>query len=742
MLQKYRITGMSCSACSSSIEKAMSKKEGVISAQVNLLANTMICEYDENVLNDDDIIKAVEAVGFGASIFTLGNNVVEEKEKYTPIKTRLICSCVLLAVLMYISMGHMIGLPIPHALTAHANPVLFSLVQLFLTLPVIYLNRKFYFSGFRALFKRSPNMDTLVAIGSCASLIYGIAATGIIIYGAVTNNPELTMKYAESLYFESAATILTLVTVGKYLEDGSKKKTGSAISKLVDLSPKTAIVIRDGKEIEIPTESIIKGDLIKIKPGGAIPVDGKVVSGSSSVDESAITGESIPVEKTVGDAVVSASINLNGTFTMSAEKVGFETTLSQIIDLVENASATKAPVSKLADKIAGVFVPAVMTISALTLIIWLIIGYPPSFAITCAVSVLVISCPCALGLATPVAITVAVGRCASKGILIKSAEAIENLNTVDTVVLDKTGTVTVGKPNITSAKLYSIEENEFKRIAHSLEQNSEHPLADAVIRYCENAETYEISDFESISGKGISGIINGRKYFAGTKEYIASLGISEKDIENDIERFIADGQTVMVFADEERIIAILAASDEIKPTSIEAIKRLRDMKLDVIMLTGDNEGAAKIIADKAGIDHFIAKLKPEDKYLEIEKLQSQGKKVAMIGDGVNDSPALSLSDVGLAIGNGTDIAIDCADVVLTGGDLKSAAEAVSFSKKTMLNIKENLFWAFFYNVICIPLAAGAFYPAFGVSLSPMIGSAAMSLSSLFVVTNALRLYKK
>lgn len=742
MLQKYRITGMSCSACSATIERAVSKREGVTSVQVNLLANTMICEYDEKLLNDGEIIKTVEDAGYGASVYVPGDAAVQEKEKYTPIKTRLIFSCILLAALMYISMGHMIGLPVPHFLTAHGNPLLFSLVQLVLTLPVIYLNRKFYYSGFRALFKRSPNMDTLVAIGSCASLLYGIVSTAFIVYASVKGNAELAMKYAQNLYFESAATILTLVTVGKYLEDGSKKKTGSAIAKLVDLSPKTAIVIRNGEETEIPTESIVKGDIIKIKPGSAIPVDGRVISGSSSVDESAITGESIPVEKKEGDTVVCACVNLNGSFTMEAEKVGFETTLSQIIELVENASATKAPVSKLADKIAGVFVPVVMGISAITLIIWLVLGYAPSFAVTCAVSVLVISCPCALGLATPVAITVAVGRCASKGILIKSAQAIENLNSIDTVVLDKTGTVTVGKPNITDTKFYGIDEGEFKKIAYSLEKNSEHPLADAVLRYCGATDAYEASGFESTSGKGISAVINGKRYYAGAWEYANAAGACEKGQSDDMNALVDGGKTVMAFSDGEKIIAILAASDEIKPTSVEAVKNMREMKLDVIMLTGDNEGAAKTVADKAGIEHYIAGLKPEDKYFEIEKLKSSGKKVAMIGDGINDSPALSLADVGLAIGNGTDIAIDCADIVLTGGDLNSAAQAVSFSRKTMLNIKENLFWAFFYNVICIPLAAGVFYPGFGVSLSPMIGSAAMSLSSLFVVTNALRLYKK
>ena len=742
MLQKYRITGMSCSACSATIERVVSKKEGVASVQVNLLANTMICRYDEKIINDEEIIKTVEDAGYGASVFVFGDSVPQEKEKYTPIKTRLILSCILLAALMYISMGHMIGLPVPHFLTAHANPLIFSLVQLALTLPVIYLNRKFYYSGFRALFKRSPNMDTLVAIGSCASLLYGIVSTAIIIYASVRGNAELAMKHAQNLYFESAATILTLVTVGKYLEDGSKKKTGSAIAKLMDLSPKTAVVIRNGEEVEIPTQSIVKGDIIKIKPGSAIPVDGKVVSGSSSVDESAITGESIPVEKNVGDSVVGACVNLNGSFTMEAEKVGFETTLSQIIELVENASATKAPVSKLADKIAGVFVPVVMCISAVTLIAWLALGYTPSFAVTCAVSVLVISCPCALGLATPVAITVAVGRCASKGILIKSAQAIESLNSIDTVVLDKTGTLTVGRPVITDTKFYGIDENEFKKIAYSLEKSSEHPLSDAVLRYCGATDAYPASEFDSASGKGISAVINGKRYFAGTREYIASLGVPDGGQGRDIDLLINDGKTVMVFADSEKVIAVLAANDEIKPTSIEAVKAMRDMKLDVIMLTGDNEGAAKTVADKAGIEHFVAGLKPEEKYSEIERLRSSGKKVAMIGDGINDSPALSLADVGLAIGNGTDIAIDCADIVLTGGDLSSAAQAVSFSKKTMLNIKENLFWAFFYNVICIPLAAGVFYPGFGISLSPMIGSAAMSLSSLFVVTNALRLYKK
>ena len=742
MLQKYRITGMSCSACSAAVEKAVSKLEGVLSVQVNLLANTMLCEYDESVINDEAVIKAVTDAGYGASVFVFGENVPQEKEEFTPIKTRLIASAVLLLILMYISMGHMAKLPVPDIINMHTHPLNFTLIQLALTLPIIYLNRKFYFSGFRALFKLHPNMDTLVALGSCASLLYGIAETGIIVYASVKNNFDLAHSTAQNLYFEGAAMILTLVTVGKFLEERSKNKTGSAIAKLVDLTPKNVTVIIDGSQKVIPTEQVKKGDIILIHPGESIPVDGVVVSGSSAVDESAITGESIPVEKNEGDSVISASVNQNGSFTMRAEKVGFETTLSKIIDLVENAGATKAPVAKTADKIAGIFVPVVMGIAVITAVIWLILGYGLPFAFKCAVSVLVISCPCALGLATPVAITVAVGRCAGRGILIKSAEAIENLSRIDTVVLDKTGTITNGRPSISSCKLFGIEENEFKKIAYALEKNSEHPLADAVVRFCEGADGLEASNFNSVTGRGVSAVIDGREYFAGTGEYINSLGISTQSEKNYIDESKSDGQTLIFFADCQKLLAILGAKDEIKSTSVQAISKMKELGLKIVMLTGDNEGAASLTAKNAGIDEYVAEVLPENKFEKIDELKSEGKKVAMIGDGINDSPALVRADVGIAIGSGTDIAIDSADIVLINSDLQSAAEAISYSKKTMKNIKENLFWAFFYNVICIPLAAGAYYHAFGITLSPMIAAAAMSMSSLFVVGNALRLYKK
>jgi len=742
MLQKYRITGMSCSACSAAVEKAASRVEGVNSATVNLLANTMLCEYDESITNDNNIIKAVEDAGYGASVYVFGEQLPEEKERFTPVKTRLIWSAVLLIILMYFSMGHMINLPCPSFLSIDKNPLGFTLIQLILTLPIIYLNRKFYYSGFKALFRKHPNMDTLVAVGSFASLAYGLVETGIIIYAVIKGNHELAHNTAHNLYFEGAAMILTLVTVGKFLEERSKKKTGSAIAKLIDLSPKTASVIRDGEEKIIPTEQVVKGDLIVVHPGESVCVDGVIVSGSSSVDESAVTGESIPVQKKTGDRVISATINQNGSFTMKAEKVGFETTLSKIIELVESAGATKAPVSRLADKIAGIFVPVVMGISLITAVIWLIAAKDIAFAFKCAVSVLVISCPCALGLATPVAITVAVGRCASKGILIKSAEAIENLSKVDTVVLDKTGTITEGKPSVVSAKLFGINENEFKKIAASLERNSEHPLAKAVLDWCSNAEEANAEGFSSEAGKGVSAEINGRRFFAGTQSCIESLDIPTDENEEYINEISSDGQTLMFFGDSEKLLGIIGAKDEIKPTSVEALNEMKALGLHTVMLTGDSEGAAALTAKASGVDEYIAKVLPENKFEKVNELKSEGRKVAMIGDGINDSPALANADVGIAVGNGTDIAIDCADIVLMNSDLKSAAEAISYSRKTMTNIKENLFWAFFYNVICIPLAAGALYPAFGISLSPMIAAGAMSLSSLFVVSNALRLYKK
>lgn len=744
MLQKYRITGMSCSACSSSVERTVSHLDGVASAQVNLLANTMLCEYDENILDDNTIIKAIEGIGFGAAVYVPHSEIPQEKEKYTPIKPRLIISIVFLCILMYVSMGHMAGLPLPHFLHGTENAFWFALIQLILTLPVIYVNRKFYFNGYRSLFKRSPNMDTLVAVGSSAALIYGIAATVIIGIGSFGGNTALTEKYASNLYFESAAMILTLVTVGKYLESRSKSKTGSAIAKLIDLAPKTAIVLKDGVQKTVPVEDIVKGDIIVIKPGTSIPVDGIVIDGNSTVDESALTGESIPVEKSSGSRVLSASINKNGSFTMKAEKVGFETTLSKIIDLVENASATKAPIAGLADKIAGIFVPVVMSISLITLVGWLLGGYGLEFALNCAISVLVISCPCALGLATPVAITVSIGRCASKGILIKSAEAIENLEKSTTIVLDKTGTVTNGDPEVTDAISFGIEKNELLSIAASLEKNSEHPLADAICEYAKDnsISLYDISGFKSETGKGISADINGKYYFGGNSKYMSALGIDISAHNSTVKTLSESGKTVMFFAEEDSLIGIIAAADTIKPTSRNAVSKLREMGLEVIMLTGDNEVTAKAIAKSAGIDKVIAGVLPDGKDSEILRLQQQGEKVIMVGDGINDSPALVRADTGIAIGDGTDIAIDSADVVLMNSDLENVPEAVLFSKRTIKNIKENLFWAFFYNVICIPVAAGVLYPALGVSLSPMIGAAAMSLSSLFVVGNALRLYRK
>ncbi|MBE6827171.1 MAG: cadmium-translocating P-type ATPase [Ruminococcaceae bacterium] len=742
MVQKYRITGMSCSACSAAVEKAVGKCEGVKDVRVNLLANNMLCEFDETLTDDSKIIKAVEDAGYGAGVFSYSDTLPAEEEKYTPIRTRLILSVVFLLLLMYVSMGHMAGLPLPHIMTPHGNALVFCLTQLFLALPVIYLNRKFYYSGFGTLFKRHPNMDSLVALGSAASLVYGIVSTVIIAVSMKKGDMQTVLEYASNLYFEGSAMILTLVTVGKFLEDRSKKKTGSALAKLIDLSPETATVIRDGKETVISAQDIVKGDIIVVRPGERICVDGEVTEGSSSVDESAITGESMPVSKTVGDSVISAGINLNGSFKMRAEKVGYETTLSKIIDLVESAGASKAPVSKTADKIAAVFVPVVMCISLLTAVIWLIFSRDVSLAFRCAVSVLVISCPCALGLATPVAVTVAVGRCAGKGIMIKSAEAIENLSSCNTVVLDKTGTVTKGRPEVVSAKYFSDKEEKIRSIALSLEKNSEHPVADAVVRYCEGAEEIKAENFVSESGKGISASADGERYYAGTEKYAVSLGIDMTPYREYINSLSADGQTLAFFFKEGSLLAVFGVKDEIKETSKQAVEKFKTEGLETVMLTGDNEGAASEIARKAGVDSYEANVMPEDKYLKVEQLRNDGRKVAMIGDGINDSPALAKADVGISVGNGTDIAIDSADIVLMKNDLLSAADAVSYSKKTMLNIKENLFWAFIYNVICIPVAAGALYPAFGILLNPMIAAGAMSLSSLFVVTNALRLYKK
>ena len=773
---KFNITGMTCSACSSHVQRAVEKLEGAAEVQVNLLTNSMSVNYDEAILGTDKIIEAVEKAGYGASLAeglknsSSNKNSAEGKSSGTrsfqndaakferdKIKKRLILSLVFMIPLFYVSMGHMASLPIPHFLHGIENALIFSFTQFLLALPVLIINKKFFTGGFKAFLNKAPNMDSLVAVGSGAALIYGIFAIYKMAYGMGHGDMETVRLFARDLYFESAAMILTLVSLGKFLEANAKGKTSQAITKLMNLRPKTALVIRNGKEEEIPVEEIVKGDLILIKPGFSIPVDGIIVEGSSSVDEAAITGESLPVEKTAGDKVVSASINLSGTFTFKAERVGDDTTLSQIIALVEEASASKAPVSKLADKISNYFVPAVIAIAVITLFIWLIAGENFEFALSRAISVLVISCPCALGLATPTAIMAGTGKGARLGILIRSAEALETAHKTNTVVLDKTGTITQGRPDVIDIKkTENFSEDEVLSFAYSLEVLSEHPLANAVIKRAKekNLEALKIKDFKAEHGFGISGIeeASGLKIFAGNEKLFQKNNIEISHAKAEIDALAEKGATPLLigvsggtggsFSETDmgaKLIGIIAVADKIKEGSIESIAEFKAMGIKTIMLTGDNKKTANAIKAQTGVDDFSAELLPQNKKTEIEKLHQAGLKTAMIGDGINDAPALMTADVGIAIGNGTDIAIESADIILMNDNLQTAVDSIQLSRAVMRNIKENLFWALFYNSLCIPLAAGAFYPLFGIVLSPMIAAAAMSLSSVSVVSNALRL---
>ena len=742
MIQKFNVEGMSCSACSSSVERAVSKLDGVTKADVNLLGKMMNAEYDENVVSSLEIIRAIEQAGFSA--FVEGEKRSEVpviQEKYTPVKTRLIVSFSFLAVLMYIAMGHMFNAPLPKFISGVENSVSFAFIQFILSLPIIYVNRKFYFVGFKALVKRSPNMDSLVAVGSVSALVYGVFAIFMISYGVGNGDLELAHKYAMNLYFESATMILTLVTLGKFFEERSKKKTNSAITKLINLSPTVAIVLRNGTEKEIMVEDIVVGDIVLVKPGTKFPVDGVVLEGTSSVDESALSGESMPVTKNVGDNVMTASVNINGFLKINAQKIGKDTTLAKIIALVESASATKAPIAKLADKVSGIFVPIVMSISIVSLIVWLLMGYSFEFALSIAISVLVISCPCALGLATPVAIMVATGRSASEGILVKSADALEQLHKVDTVVFDKTGTITKGRPQVTD--VHSIDAD-FIATLYSIESKSEHPLSVAICEYAKEKgyEPSQVDDFKAVLGLGLEAKINGKQYTAGNAKFMTDSSIKIDMLSDKVNTLSSEGKTVIFFADETKLLGIVAVSDVVKESSFEAIRKLHSMGKEVIMLTGDNKLTAEAIGKTIGIDKVVSQVMPQDKEKVVKELQSDGKVVVMVGDGINDSPALVSADIGIAIGNGTDIAIESADIVLMKNDINDVAKAIELSDKTIKNIKQNLFWAFFYNALGIPLAAGVFFIPFGIVLSPMIGSAAMSFSSVFVVTNALRLYKK
>ena len=749
--EKYNITGMSCAACSAKVERVVGKLDGVENVSVNLLTNSMQVEYKEDKLSSNDIIKNIVDAGYGASLATATKQKKEEKsikktndEAIDSMKFRLKVSIVFLAILMYFSMGSMIGLPLPKFLSGEGNPVGFALTQLLLVLPVMYVNRKYYISGFKSLFHLSPNMDTLIAVGTVAAFTYGVIA--IYVMGYALNNADMhtVTEYRMNLYFESVSMILTLITLGKFFETGSKARTTDAISKLIDLSPKRANVLRDGVEENILTEDVVVGDIVIVRPGESIPVDGMIIEGSTSVDESAITGESIPVQKEKGDKLIAATINKNGSVRIKATEVGEDTAISRIIALVEEASSSKAPIAKMADKVAGVFVPIVMGISLITFIVWLALGYDFSFALNCAIAVLVISCPCSLGLATPVAIMVGTGKGAENGILIKSADALETTHSIDTVVLDKTGTVTEGKPVVTDILAFDIDENEFLKLAAGVESASEHPLAEAIVEKAKekNLEIVSPTEFQAISGRGIVASVSGSKIIAGNEQAIKEqYGNSDNftEVFKKGNELAAQGKTPMYFGKDNKLLGIIAVADTIKKDSKEAIQALKNRNIDVVLLTGDHKNTAMAIAKEAGIKKVIAEVLPTDKEEHIRELIKAGHKVAMVGDGINDSPALARADVGIAIGAGTDIAIESADIVLMHSSLKDVATAIDLSKAVIRNIKQNLFWAFFYNSIGIPLAAGVFYLSLGWKLSPMFGAAAMGMSSVCVVSNALRL---
>ncbi|MDU3086887.1 MAG: heavy metal translocating P-type ATPase [Peptoniphilus harei] len=742
MEKKFDVSGMTCSACVANVTKAVEKLDGVTDANVNLMTNSMKVNFDENIVDDEKIIGAVEKIGYGAS--PAGEKTKSEDkpldDREKALKHRLISSIIFMLILMYIAMGPMIHLPTPGIFHGREGAIIFAFSQFLLALPVVYINRDFYISGFKGLKNRAPNMDSLVAIGSLAALVYGIFAIYMMAYGFGQGDMELVDAYRHNLYFESSAMILTLITVGKYLEEKSKNKTRSSLANLMDLAPKMATVIEDGEEVVKNIEDVRVGDILLVRPGESVAVDGKVIEGASSLDESAVTGESIPVQKSVGDRVISASINTTGSFKFKAEKVGEDTTISQIIKLVDEANQSKAPIAKLADEIAGVFVPAVLIIAALTFGVWMALGYGFENALNFAISVLVISCPCALGLATPVSIMVATGKSADFGLLFKNAEVLENLHKIDVIVMDKTGTITEGKPILTDI-VTDLDEENFLKIAGSIEKNSQHPLASAIINYAQenDIDLEEITNFNSVSGRGLNGEIAGNKYLAGNLEYMLEEKIDPKDFQAKAEELAGEGKTSMYFANESEVLGIISVKDLPKESSKDAIKLLRDMGKKIIMLTGDNEKTAEAIADEIGVDETLAGLLPQDKNKEIDRIQKSGKKVLMIGDGINDAPSLAKADIGMAIGHGTDVAIESSDVVLMRSDLLDVVSALELSKATIKNIKQNLFWAFFYNTIGIPLAAGLLFPAFGIKLSPMFAALAMSLSSVFVVNNALRL---
>ena len=762
--ETYDITGMSCAACSARIEKGISGMEGMQQCSVNLLKNSMTVSYDEAKLDSGEIVHQVEDIGYGASLHqTQGSKTTGASGRgkngatdaaaaaAKQMKQRLIVSLVFTIPLFYISMGHMAGWPLPPWLLGARNHMIFAFTQFLLVLPVLIAGGHYFKNGLKNLWHRSPNMDSLIALGSGAAFVYGIYAIYKIAWGFSIEDMDMVETFGMNLYFESSAMILTLITLGKFMEARAKSKTSEAITKLMDLAPKTAKVLRNGQEEEISVDDVQNGDILVVRDGDTVPVDGKITEGFASVDESAITGESLPVDKQTGDPVTGGTINRTGYFQMEATAVGEHTTLSKIIQLVDDATSSKAPIAKLADRVSSVFVPVVITIALLAAILWLLAGQSFEFALSVAISVLVISCPCALGLATPTAIMVGTGRGAAKGILIKSAEALEITHSIDTVVLDKTGTVTQGKPVVTDVIALEADgktagENtqaytELLQLAFSLEKMSSHPLAEAIVKKAEacSATFQEVSDYEMIPGQGIAGTIDKARCLAGNRKLMETNRIDISVAAGLQEKLADEGKTPLYFAQGGKFLGVIAAADVVKPTSREAIARLQEMGMDVIMLTGDNARTAEAIKKQVGIKTVIADVLPQDKEEKVRQLQEQGHKVAMVGDGINDAPALARADVGIAIGAGTDVAIESADIVLMKSDLMDAASAVSLSRAVMRNIKQNLFWAFFYNAIGIPVAAGVLYPAFHILLNPMIGAAAMSFSSVSVVSNALRL---
>ncbi len=744
MKQRFRVGGMSCAACSAHVEKSVSAVPGVSMVQVNLLAGSMTVEYDEAVCDAGKIIAAVVSGGYTAAVDdgkqqSAPAQSAQADEALGEMKKRIIVSAVFMIVLMYFSMGEMIGLPLPSYAAGMDGMFALALTELVLTIPIVLINRKYYINGFKTLLHRAPTMDALIAVGSGAALVYGIYA---LVRIGTAPTPEAAHSFMHDLYFESAGMILTLVTLGKFFEARAKRKTGEAIAALMDLRPQTAEVIRGGRAIQLPIEQVQTGDLVVVRGGQSVPVDGVITEGSAFLDESAITGESMPVERHVGGTVIGATVSKSGYFVMRASRVGDDTTLSQIIRLVEEAGASKAPIAKLADKVAGVFVPVVMCIALVTAVIWLLAGETPSFALTRAISVLVISCPCALGLATPVAIMVGTGVGAKNGVLFQSAEALENLHNVTSAIMDKTGTVTEGRPVVTDVQTWGVETEELLSLALSLEKRSDHPLADAIVRYAleKGAKERRVTDFEMVEGQGIRAAVDGVPCMAGNQRMLLANGLALSRSMQELGEKLADaGKTPLFFAANRQVVGTFAVADVLKPTSRAAVRALESMGIEVTLLTGDNKKTAQTIASELGIREVIAEVLPQDKERIVREKQAAGRRVAMIGDGINDAPALARADVGIAIGAGTDVAISSADVVLMKSDLMDAVDAIRLSRQTIRNIRQNLFWAFFYNCIGIPIAAGALWVPFGIKLSPMIGAAAMSLSSVCVVSNALRL---